>query len=227
METHIQHGPGAATAYVTLEPGECLTSESGAMIAMNGVDISTTTHKRNSGSIFGGLKRMVGGESFFLNHYTAYDQGGEVWLATNLAGDMAEIEVDPGTKIVVQSGSYVASNQGVEVGLDWQGFKSLFAKEGLFWINLTGQGKAIINSFGAIYSIDCDGEYIVDTGHIVAFEETLSFNLSKAGKSWLSSILGGEGLVCKFSGTGKIWVQSHHPSNFGQALGPLLRPRNN
>ena len=138
---------------------------------------------------------------------------------------MAEIEVEPSTKIVVQSGSYVASEQGVDVGLDWQGFKSLFAKEGLFWINMSGQGKAIINSFGAIYSIDCDGDYIVDTGHIVAFEETLSFKLAKAGKSWISSILGGEGLVCRFSGTGRIWVQSHHPANFGGALGPLLRPR--
>ena len=225
METDIQHGPGASTAKVTLAPGEVITSESGAMIAMNGVNVETTTHKRNSGSIFGGLKRMIGGESFFLNHYTAYDQGGEVWLATNLAGDMAEIEVEPSTKIVVQSGSYVASEQGVDVGLDWQGFKSLFAKEGLFWINMSGQGKAIINSFGAIYSIDCDGDYIVDTGHIVAFEETLSFKLAKAGKSWISSILGGEGLVCRFSGIGRIWVQSHHPANFGGALGPLLRPR--
>jgi len=225
MDTQIDNGPGAASAFIQLAPGETITSESGAMIAMNGCQISTTTHKRKSGNIFGGLKRMLGGESFFMNHYTAYNEGGEVWLATTLAGDMAEVNVEAGTKIVVQSGSYVASEDGVEVNLDWQGFKSLFAKEGLFWINLSGFGKAIINSFGAIYTIDCDGEYIVDTGHIVAFEETLSFKLSKAGKSWLSSILGGEGLVCKFSGTGRIWVQSHHASNFGHSLGPLLRPR--
>jgi uncharacterized protein (TIGR00266 family) len=225
MDIQIDNGPGAASAFVQLAPGETFTSESGAMIAMNGCNIETTTHKRKSGSILGGLKRLIGGESFFMSHYTACQEGGDVWLATTLAGDMAEIEVEEGTKIVVQSGSYVASEEGVEVGLDWQGFKSLFAKEGLFWINLSGSGKSIINSFGAIYTIDCDGEYIVDTGHIVAFEETLSFKLSKAGKSWLSSILGGEGLVCKFSGTGRIWVQSHHASNFGYALGPLLRPR--
>ena len=225
MDTQIDNGPGAASAFIQLAPGETITSESGAMIAMNGCEISTTTHKRKSGNIFGGLKRMLGGESFFMNHYTAYNEGGEVWLSTSLAGDMAEVDVEAGTKIVVQSGSYVASEDGVEVNLDWQGFKSLFAKEGLFWINLSGSGKVIINSFGAIYTIDCDGEYIVDTGHIVAFEETLSFKLSKAGKSWLSSILGGEGLVCKFSGTGRIWVQSHHASSFGHTLGPLLRPR--
>jgi uncharacterized protein (TIGR00266 family) len=225
MNIDIQHGPGAASAHFKLGSGENLTSESGAMIAMNGCDITTTTHKRKSGSIFGGLKRMLSGESFFLNHYSAGQSGGDVWLSTSLAGDMTVLDIQQGNRIVVQSGSYVASEEGIEVGLDWQGFKSLFAKEGLFWINLSGQGKAVINSFGAIYSIDCIDEYIVDTGHIVAFEESLSFKLSKAGKSWISSILGGEGLVCRFKGTGRIWVQSHHSANFGRALGPLLRSR--
>ncbi len=66
---------------------------------------------------------------------------------------------------------------------------------------------------------------IVDTGHIVAFNETLDFTLSKAGKSWMSSLLGGEGLVCKFQGQGTVWCQSHNPKSFGQALGPKLKPR--
>ncbi|MEM8932004.1 MAG: AIM24 family protein, partial [Acidobacteriota bacterium] len=81
------------------------------------------------------------------------------------------------------------------------------------------------NTYGAILPIEVDGEYIVDTGHIVAFDETLNFTLSKAGKSWLSSILGGEGLVCKFNGRGTVWCQSHHPGSFGRALGPMLKPR--
>ena len=70
-----------------------------------------------------------------------------------------------------------------------------------------------------------DGEYIVDTGHIVAFNETLDFSMTKAGKSWLSSILGGEGLVCKFKGMGTVWCQSHNPASFGTSLTPALRPR--
>ncbi|MEK9985183.1 MAG: AIM24 family protein [Opitutae bacterium] len=60
---------------------------------------------------------------------------------------------------------------------------------------------------------------------MLVFDDTHYNKLAKAGKSWISSILGGEGLVCRFSGTGRIWVQSHHPANFGGALGPLLRPR--
>jgi len=83
----------------------------------------------------------------------------------------------------------------------------------------------VINSFGAIYPVAVDGEYIVDTGHIVAFEEGLDFEITKAGGSWISSFLGGEGLVCKFKGTGTVWCQSHNPSGFGGALGPLLPSR--
>jgi uncharacterized protein (TIGR00266 family) len=226
MKVEIQHGPGASAAILNMEVGETISSEAGSMIAMSsGVTVETTTHKKKSGNIFGGLKRMLAGESFFMNHYSASQEGDHVWVSSTLSGDMQEIELDGNTKVVLQSGSYVASEESIDVGLDWQGFKSLFAKEGLFWINLKGSGKAVINSFGAIYSIDVDGEYIVDTGHIVGFEETLAFSLSKAGKSWLSSILGGEGLVCRFKGQGRIWCQSHHPSSFGHILGSMLRPR--
>ena len=79
-------------------------------------------------------------------------------------------------------------------------------------------------TFGAIYKVEVDGEYIVDTGHIVAFEETLNFKLSKAGKSWISSFLGGEGLVCRFEGHGTVWCQSHNSGSFGNAMSSSLRP---
>ena len=130
-----------------------------------------------------------------------------------------------GEKLIVQGGSYLASSPDIDIDLGWQGFKSILSGEGLFWVNLTGSGKVIFNSFGAIYPVEVNGEYIVDTGHIVAFNETLGFTLTKAGKSWVSSILGGEGLVCKFQGQGTVWCQSHNPSSFGHILGPKLRPR--
>jgi uncharacterized protein (AIM24 family) len=83
----------------------------------------------------------------------------------------------------------------------------------------------IINAFGMIYPVEVDGEYIVDTGNIAAFEESLSYTISKAGKSWVSSFLGGEGVVAKFRGRGTVWCQTHADRALGQRLTPHLRPK--
>lgn len=127
--------------------------------------------------------------------------------------------------LVVQSTSYLASETNVDIDLGFQGFKSLFSGESLFWLNVTGNGKVILISFGAIYEIYVDGEYIVDTGHIVAFEKELNFEITKAGSSWLGAFFGGEGLVCRFKGQGKIYCQSHNAGAFGREIGSKLPAR--
>ena len=225
MDIEIVKGPGNAAAQCSLGSGETCTAEGGAMISMSGdMDISTSTHQRGGGGILKAAKRMLGGESFFLNHFTAGQQGGGLTLSTTLPGDMMVHELE-NTNLVVQSGSFVACEDSVDMDLGWQGMKSMFSGEGLFWIELEGPGKVIVNSFGGIYPIEVRSEQIVDTGHIVAFEESLDFSLSKAGASWISSILGGEGLVCRFRGEGTVWAQSHNPVGFGRTLGPQLKPR--
>lgn len=225
MKIEFIHRPGNTAACLLLAPGESCTTEAGAMIAMSGnLDISTTTHKRTSGGILKAAKRLLGGESFFLNHYRASSGEGEVWLGSDLAGDMFDYTLD-GDTLLVQAGSFVACEEGVEIDTGWQGFKNLLSGESLFWLRLSGHGKVVLNSFGAIYPIAIAGEHIVDTGHIVAFQETLDFSLTKAGKSWLHSLLGGEGLVCKFKGQGTVWCQSHNPKSFGLSLQPELKKR--
>ncbi len=225
MQTEIVHSPGNAAAHVRLESGETLTAEGGSMIAIGGdVTLETSTHQKGKGGFLKAAKRLLGGESFFLNHYTAGVSGGEVWLSQTLPGDMMKLALE-GQTLIVQAGSFVASSAGVGMDVGWQGFKNLLSGESLFWLRIGGTGRLILSSYGAIYPVQVNGEYIVDTGHIVAFEETLNFKLSKAGKSWIASILGGEGLVCKFQGQGIVWCQSHNAPSFGQTIGPKLRSR--
>ena len=109
--------------------------------------------------------------------------------------------------------------------MSWQGMKSLFSGEGLFWLKMKDTGPVIVSSYGTIYSVMVEDGYVVDTGHIVAYEDTLNFEITKAGGSWVQSFLGGEGFVCRFKGRGRIWCQSHNSSAFGKLLGPMLRPR--
>jgi len=225
MQVEIFKRPGSAAAKLKLASNEVATAEAGKMIAMGGVSIETTTHKKGAGGIGKALKRLLTGESFFMNHYTGLSQGGEVWVAPTLNGDCYVHELNGDECLIVQSGSYLASDHDVDLDMSFQGFGSLFSGESIFWIKVSGRGKVVLSSFGCIYAVPVNGEYIVDTGHIVAFQDSLKFKISKAGGSWFHSFLGGEGLVCRFQGQGTVWCQSHNPSGFGHVLGPLLRPK--
>ncbi len=225
MNVEIVHRPDSAIAKVSLNSGEELVAEAGCMIAMSGyINDSTTLRQGKGGGILGGLKRLVAGESLFLSVFRSPKSGGEVFLAPKFMGDILLYQVT-GMGLVVQSTSYLASESNVDIELGFQGFKSLFSGESIFWLNVTGNGYVILSSFGAVYEVEVDGEYIVDTGHIVAFEKGLTFEITKAGSSWLGSFLGGEGLVCRFIGKGKIYCQSHNAGAFGRAVGSKLPAR--
>jgi uncharacterized protein (TIGR00266 family) len=168
---------------------------------------------------------MFSGESFFLNHFTAQQANQSLLIGPSLLGDCVHHTLSGGT-MIVQGTSWLASTGNIEIDTTWQGFASaLFSGESMFWVKCSGFGELFLSSYGAIYPIQVQGEYTVDTGHIVAFEDTLQFRIGKAGKSLIGSFLGGEGLVCKFQGQGTLYCQSHNPPSFGKLLGPKLKPR--
>ncbi len=225
MEIKLLHQPDNAIAHVTLDAGEEIIAQAGAMVAMSGnINASTTLRKGKGGGIMGGLKRMLAGESLFLSVFRAPLPNSEIWFAPKLMGDLLLYEMR-GDEFVVQASSYLASGPNVDIDLDWQGFKSFFSGESIFWLSISGQGPLVVTSFGAIYEVDVDGEYVVDTGHIVAFEKSLSFTVGKANPSWIGAFLGGEGLVCRFRGKGKLYCQTHNPGAFGSLVGSQLPPR--
>lgn len=227
MDIDIQERGAFGSALVTLRPGESFVSESGAMYrASNNVDIDVTTRTRGSGGILQGLKRLVGGDTFFLSTYQITDAAaGEVGLAPTLQGEVRRVDLDGSTDWICAGGSYLASHPDLDLDTKFQGLRGLFSGESLFFIHVKGAGPLIVNAFGRITELDVEGELIVDTGHVVAFQETLNYTITKAGGSWLSSFLAGEGLVMNFTGHGKILVQSHNPKEFGRGLGRKLPPR--
>ncbi|BAQ65835.1 TIGR00266 family protein [Geminocystis sp. NIES-3709] len=225
MDIEILQRPDSSIVKVTMAAQEELMAEAGAMIAMSDfINVSTTLRQGKGGGIMGGLKRMMAGESLFLSVFRCYQPNGEIFLAPRLMGDSIIYEMK-GNELIVQSGSYLASSSGVDLDLGFQGLKSFFSGESIFWLSITGYGPVVLSSFGGIYDIDVDGEYIVDTGHIVAFEKTLDFKVTKVGSNWLGSFLGGEGLVCRFFGKGKVYCQTHNQGGFGRVVGSQLPPR--
>ena len=229
MKIDILKRGAFGSALVTLTSGESFISESGAMFrASSNVDIDVTTKSKGKGGILAGIKRLVGGEHFFFSTYRTTDgMPGEVGLAPTLQGEVRLVDVDPSLSWLCAGGSYMGSSDDLAVDTQFQGFKGMFSGESLFFLKVSGQGQLLVNAFGRITELEVDGNMVVDTGHVVAFEEGLDYKVTKAGGSWISSFMAGEGLVLEFHGRGKILVQSHNPKEFGSALGRRLPPREN
>lgn len=229
MKFDIQHRPAYALAIVHLEPGETIVAEGGAMVSMSpGIEMETSMGKKGDGLVAGllkGLKRMVASESVFQNRFTAPSSGGHVTFAPGPQGDITTYELAPELDLYLQSSAFLVSDDAIEVSASWGGARSFFGGEGLIMLKATGSGPIAFNSFGGIREVEVDGEYILDTGHIVAFESTLSFDVQRFGGGWKAFLFGGEGLVCRFKGKGRLWMQTRNLNAFGQLLGQRLPPR--
>jgi len=103
----------------------------------------------------------------------------------------------------------------------WQGLtKGFFSGESLFLIRCQGKGDLWFSSYGGIINIDVDGDYVVDTGNIVAFTDGLEYEITKVG-GYKSLFFSGEGFVCRFSGKGKVWIQTRKVNAFTSWLFPF------
>ena len=220
MQINLLHRPSQAIAQVWLAPGEAITAESGAMVGMTPNVVMQT----QAGGIVSGLKRMFGGESFFRNTFVAHGGQGEVLFATPLCGDMVVVECGP-KNWCIQNSAYVACTQSVNVATRSGGLKGFFGGAGFFVLESSGYGQLVLGGFGAIEAIHVDGSMVLDTGHIVAWESTLTYQVGKSGAGWIASMLSGEGLVCTFQGQGVVYIQSRNAGEYGQAMGAMLPPR--
>ncbi len=191
-------------------------------MAMTRGDIQVATSTQ--GGFMKGLKRTLGGESFFVNDFSS-GSGGVVGVAAALPGDMSLVSLAGSGALLVQSGSWIASDPTVDVDSKWGGGKTFFSGEGLILLRCSGQGDMLISAYGAIRSHElAAGENItLDTGHVVAFEDTVQYSVRKAG-SWKSTILGGEGLVTDFTGPGRVWLQTRSSSDLVSWIQSKLPP---
>ena len=219
MRHEILYRPSYSLLVVELGAGDEVVAETGAMVSMSGgVEVQTNTR----GGLFAGLKRAVlGGESFFVNTFRA-SAPGEVSFASPLSGDVVHLRVD-GRPVCAQSTAFLAGEPSVQIDTKWGGARSFFGGEGLFLLRMTGAGDVWVSSYGAIHEkVLGPGErYVVDTGHIVAFEESAQYQVRRIG-GLRTTLLGGEGLVADFTGPGTIWLQSRSPGAFLDWLMPHL-----
>ncbi|MEK6608631.1 MAG: TIGR00266 family protein [Myxococcota bacterium] len=222
MNTEILYRPGQSLARVTLAAGEAIVAESGAMVGMS---THVAIHTSARGGLLAGAQRWLGGESFFVNTFTAQGAPGELLLAPRVCGDMTILDVGDGASWHLQSSAFVAAAPDVHIETGLGGFRTFFAGEGLFVLRASGRGPLLCGAFGALERIDVDGKTIIDTGHLVAWDATLEWRVTTATSGLLASFFSGEGLVCEFTGRGTVWIQTRNPAEYGPAVARLLPPR--
>jgi uncharacterized protein (TIGR00266 family) len=219
MRYEVNHGPAFALLTVGLDEGESVRAESGAMMSHDaGIEMETNA----TGGFLSSVRRSVlGGESFFQNTFTAREPG-EVTFGPPLPGDITTYDLSDET-LYVQSGSYLASDPSLETDTKFGGSRSFFGSEGLFLLKLSGTGTLGMSSYGAIDERElAEGErFVIDTGHVVAFEESTDFTVRRVG-GLKSTLLSGEGLVCEFTGPGTVWTQTRSMDAFLAWLLPKL-----
>lgn len=218
MRFEVLAKPTYSVLEVQLNEGEQVIAEAGAMTWMSPT-IRTTTSTR--GGVFQGLKRkLLAGESFFQNTYTAEGGAGTVGLAPGCPGDIVALPLKDG-ELLLERGAYLASSPDVHCDSKWQGLGGLF-KEGLFALRVTGTGMLFFHSYGAIEQVKVDGEYIVDNGFAVAWEPQLQFKVTRARR--IRSFLFSDQLLTRFIGQGRIWVQTRSPHSLANWVFPF-RPK--
>ena len=223
MQVEVLYRPSYSVARVVLDRNEKVQVESGGMVGMS-PDLLMETEAK--GGILKSIARsMFGGESFFLNTYTGMEDGDRILLAPPLPGDIAVVEMQGGS-LMVQSGSYLASSEGIQVDTKWSGAETFFGSEGLIMLRVSGTGTLIISSYGAIHPMELKAgeKYVVDTGHLVSFEEQIGYDVKKVA-GWKSTLFSGEGLVAELTGPGEVNLQSRSQDSFLSWLIPLLPER--
>lgn len=207
MEAEVRDKPAFANIRAELKAGDSIIAESDAMASMSStIDMST----RWNGGFFSALgRKFFGGESLFVNEFTTASSG-EIVLTQPFPGDIECIELK-GTTMFLQPGAFLACEPTVKLGLGWAGIASFVGREGLFRLKVSGHGKIWFGAYGGIFAREIDSEFVVDTGHLVAYEPTINLRMGMAGGIF-SSFFGGEGLVTRVKGPGRIYMQSRSMS---------------
>jgi uncharacterized protein (TIGR00266 family) len=198
---------------INVPQGEMVKVEAAAMAGMD-------TNMEMKTKFKGGFQRFLSGESLFINEFTAKNGDAEIQIAPASPGDIDHVYLD-NQSIFLQNSAFVASGSQIDVQSKWQGFtRGFFSGENFFLIKCSGKGDVWFNSYGGIIPIEVNGSYVVDTGHIVAFTEGLEYSISSVG-GYKSLFFSGEGLVCRFTGTGRVWIQTRKLQPFLYWLFPF------
>ncbi|WP_318568142.1 TIGR00266 family protein [Salinigranum marinum] len=218
MDYNIENGPSYAVLRTTMDRGDRLMAETGAMISRS-ESVRADAEVGGGDGIGGMIKSAVSSSKDLVeNAFEAETDGAELTLAPDHPGDVFGVDVGQDGPIKVNSGSTLAWESTVERSSAFNDAGGFFSSGSLRVLELSG--RAFLSAYGSIIETEVtpDDATIVDTDHLIAWTDGLSVSREQDG-SIKSTMLGGEGIVSKFSGRGRVWIQTRDPAVFRAATG--------
>lgn len=202
-------------------PGESMYTQSGGMAWMTeGISMDSNM----KGGLGKSLGRMFAGESLFMATYKAERAGSTIAFASTVAGEIMPVNIGPNGGLICQKGAFLCAQEGVNLSITFtKRFSAgLFGGEGFILQDISGNGMVFLEVDGNKVIKDlAPGEVLkVDTGNVVAFEKSVSYEIETV-KGLKNIFLGGEGLfLTRLVGPGKVILQTQ---NFNEFAGRIIR----
>ena len=220
MDYEFSHRPSYTHLQVTLDRGESIVAEPGAMVG-HSPTVSVETGTSRDG-LLSSAKSMLGGESLFTNEFVAEGGPGEVTLAPSTPGDLMSTRLEDET-LYTTDGAFIAATEGVDIDSEVGGLKSVLGEASLVPLALRGTGTAFIDAYGGLETLElAAGEsYVLDNEHLIAWDDQIEYSTRRIG-GLKSTLLSGEGLVFEFTGPGTAWYQTRDVDSLVEVLAPRM-----
>ena len=209
--------------HIVLDEGETVISERGAMVWM---DENIHMHTSSHGGLGGGVHRMLMGESFFVNKFTAKNGPGSVSFGLSVPGKIVDFKISKEKEIICQKDAFLAASSGIKLEsyVKRKLMVGFLGGEGFVLQRLSGEGHAFLEIDGEVYKKElAEGERIrVETGSIAAFDCTVSYDIQRV-KGVSNVLFGGEGMwLSTLSGPGTVYLQTMSMPHLAERLLPFF-----
>ncbi len=211
MQHSINNGPYHATLDFVLDQDEEVLAEPDSMLAMSpNIEISARMPNQNASRWWGSARPALVGESIFTATFRAMDEQGSLSLAPRLPGNVLRLPISDDNSFYLAQGSFLASTSDISITYKHAGLRGILSRKGLYVLQAEGTGDVFVASYGAIITRELkeDESFVIDNRFVVAFSESVQFQLIRASKDLVGDAYPGGGLVNQYTGPGTVIYQS-------------------
>lgn len=220
----IESGPLYSSLIITLKPPQSILVEASQVTAM---DESIVFIAKLQDGLLKNLTNFLGKEVLFINQFSAEVKTGRIFLSPGLPGNIHHYYLTAKTGILLQSSCFIACMPTVQIDTKYSGMADFFSNQSTCLLRMIGNGDLWFSSYGGIVEITVQDHFLINTGYLVAFEDTLNYEVQEIDSLTIKNIrtkyYGDRGMVCRFQGEGKVWIQVRQANSFLNFLEPFLK----